>query len=399
MNLTSPFEPIAVKRLAGVALALLLSGCVSSKPKAPPPAEPFVFRSLDLEQQDSKGRPAWELRSPEARYDIVRQVAQARRPRGTVYKRGKANITISARSATVIGDGQAIQLEGDVVITLLGTNPVRITGEQARWVPSQSLMLIDRKPAALDRQSRITAQLATYYLDRDLIELRGSPVLEQWDRKAKAAAKTKPAALRVQTALVDWKPEQGNLKAPEQVRGLRRDNDGQLTLTASSLKGNLREGYVDLIAPVQVRDPKRKGWLNAQQTRWLINDQQLSSDQPFQGAFNKLQGQGRRFQVNLATSTVFIPAGCDLRQPGEELTAQRCQWNWPTGRFQAEGDVVLRRNTYKQITRSSQLRGSIGKDGAAVFSSPGAKVNSQFTLPPAQKGSKQPARSAPAVRF
>ena len=397
MNSASLFEPIAVKRLAGVAVALLMSGCVSSKPKVPPPAEPFVFKALDLEQQDPRGRPAWHLKSPEARYDIIRQVAQARQPRGTVFKRGKANITIRALSATVIGDGQAIQLEGDVVITLLGKNPVRITGEQARWIPSQSLMLIDRKPAALDRQSRITAQLATYYLDRDLIELRGAPVLEQWDSKAKA--KNKPAPLRVQTAQVDWKPEQGDLKAPQQVRGQRRDKDGQLNLTASALTGNLREGFVDLIAPVQVRDPKRKGWLNAQQTRWLINDQQLSSDQPFQGAFNKLQGEGQQFKVDLASSTVFIPAGCNLRQPGEQLTAQRCQWNWPTGRFQAQGDVVLRRNTYKQITRASQLRGSIGNDGTAVFSSPGAKVNSQFTLPPAQKGAKQPNRSAPAVRF
>ncbi len=389
-----------MKRLAGVGIALLIGGCVSSKPKAPPPAEPFVFKALDLEQQDSKGRPAWELRSPEARYDITRQVAQTRQPRGVIYKRGKPNITVSARSGTVLGDGQAIQLEGDVLITLLGDNPVRITGQQARWIPSRELMLIDRQPVALDRRSRISAQLATYYLDRDLIELRGQPVLEQWDGKAsKAASTNKPAPLRVQTALVDWRPEQGDLKAPQQVRGLRRDKDGQLNLTATSLNGNLREGYVDLMAPVQVRDPKRKGWLNAQQTRWLINDQLLSSDQPFQGAFNKLQGQGERFQVNLASSTVFIPEGCNLRQPGEQLTARRCQWNWPSGRFQAEGDVELRRATYQQVTRSAQLRGTIGKDGTAVFSSPGAKVNSQFTLPPQQKGGKQKSRSTPAVQF
>lgn len=389
-----------MKRLAGVGIALLIGGCVSSKPKAPPPAEPFVFKALDLEQQDSKGRPAWELRSPEARYDITRQVAQTRQPRGVIYKRGKPNITVSARSGTVLGDGQAIQLEGDVLITLLGDNPVRITGQQARWIPSRELMLIDRQPVALDRRSRISAQLATYYLDRDLIELRGQPVLEQWDGKAsKAASTNKPAPLRVQTALVDWRPEQGDLKAPQQVRGLRRDKDGQLNLTATSLKGNLREGYVDLMAPVQVRDPKRKGWLNARQTRWLINDQLLSSDQPFQGAFNKLQGQGERFQVNLASSTVFIPEGCNLRQPGEQLTAQRCQWNWPSGRFQAEGGVELRRATYQQVTRSAQLRGTIGKDGTAVFSSPGAKVNSQFTLPPQQKGGKQKSRSTPAVQF
>ena len=37
------------------------------------------------------------------------------------------------------------------------------------------------------------------------------------------------------------------------------------------------------------------------------------------------------------------------------------------GRFDAEGSVVLRRQAYKQITRSSRLQGQIGKDGTAVF--------------------------------
>ena len=384
-----------MKRLGWVAVALLLGGCVS-KPRVPPPAEPFVFRSLDLEQQDGKGRPAWDLRSPEARYDITRQLAQARQPRGRIFKRGKPNITISAASGTVIGDGEAIQLEGDVVITLLGKDPVRITGQQARWIPGRALMLIDRQPVALDRRSRVSAELATYYIDRDLIELRGKPVLEQWEKNKEAKRKTAP--LRVETAQVDWKPEQGDLRAPQLVRGTRRSADGQLNLTASSLQGNLRQGFVDLMAPVQVRDPKRKGWMNAQQTRWAINDQLLSSDQPFEGAFNKLQGQGRRFRIDLGTDTVFVPEGCQLRQPGEQLTARSCQWNWTTGRFEAEGNVELRRDTYKQITRSSELQGTIGKDGTAVFRSPGARVNSQFTLPPQQKG-QGPRRSTPPVRF
>lgn len=388
-----------MKRLAGVAIALLLGGCMGSKPRVPPPAEPFVFKRLDLEQQDPQGRPAWELRSPEARYDITRLLAQAREPRGTVYKRGKPRISISALRGTVIGDGQAIQLEGDVVITLLGKNPVRITGQQARWVPSRSLMLIDRQPAAVDRRSRISAQLATYYLDRDLIELRGQPVLEQWDEKGAKKREQQAAPLRVQTALVDWRPEQGEIKAPQPVRGLRRDNKVQLNLTAKALQGNLREGYVDLLAPVQVRDPKRKGWLNAQQTRWAIHDQQLSSALPFRGAINKLQGQGNAFKIDLASSTVFIPEACQLRQPGEELRAHRCQWNWPSGAFEAQGDVQLRRASYKQITRSSKLTGSIGNDGHALFRSPGSKVKSQFTLPPQQKGQAKPPRSTPPVQF
>ncbi len=380
-------------------MVVLIGGCVSSKPTAPPPPEPFVFKSLDLEQQDSRGEPAWELRSPEARYDLIRQVAQAREPRGQIFKRGKPSISIQATTATVIGDGQAIQLEGAVLITLLGKNPVRISGEQARWIPSQSLMLIDRQPVALDRQSRISAQLATYHLDRDLVELRGKPLLEQWSKQGKTDRPAGAAPLRVQTAQVDWRPEQGDLRAPQPVRGERRDRQSLLLLNASALQGNLRQGFVDLLAPVKVRDPKRQGWMNAQQTRWLINDQWLSSDQPFEGAFGKLQGRGNAFRVNLGTSTVFIPQACDLRQPGEQLTAQLCQWHWTSGRFLAEGAVELRRSTYRQITRSSLLTGSIGNDGTALFSSPGSKVKSQFTLPPQQKSRQRPQPAKPAVQF
>jgi LPS export ABC transporter protein LptC len=387
-----------VKRLTLAAVALLLGGCVT-KPRLPAPAEPFVFKALDLEQQDRRGKPAWELRSPEARYDITRQVAQAREPRGRIFKRGKTTITISARTGTVIGDGQAIQLEGDVQITLIGQNPVRISGEQARWIPAQSLMVIDRKPVATDRQSRITAQLATYHLDRDLVELRGQPVLEQWAKKGTAKRKTGAAPLRVQTTQVDWRPEQGDIQAPQLVRGERREGKSHLALTSKALQGNLRQGFVDLMAPVQVRDLKRKGWLNAQQTRWAINDQLLSSDQPFDGAFGKLKGRGQRFQINLETSTVLIPQGCDLSQPGEQLTAQRCSWNWPAGRFQAQGTVELRRKAYQQVTRSSQLNGTIGQDGTAVFTSPGSRVNTQVTLPPPQKRRSRPAPAKPAVQF
>lgn len=388
-----------MRRFAGLGVLLLLGGCVSSKTSTPPPPEPFVFKSLDLEQQDSRGEPAWELRSPEARYDLIRQVAQAREPRGQIFKRGKPSIRIQASSATVIGDGQAIQLEGAVLITLLGKNPVLISGDQARWIPSQSLMLIDRQPVALDRQSRISAQLATYHLDRDLVELRGKPLLEQWPKQGKMRRPPGSAPLRVETTQVDWRPEQGDLRAPQPVRGERRDRQSLLLLTSSALQGNLRQGFVDLLAPVKVRDPKRQGWMNALQTRWLINDQWLSSDQPFQGAFGKLQGRGQAFRVNLDTSTVFIPEACDLRQPGEQLTARVCQWHWPSGRFQAEGAVELRRSTYRQITRSSLLTGSIGKDGTAVFTSPGARVRSQVTLPPQQKNRQRPLPTRPAVQF
>ena len=386
-------KPSTPLRLLGLsALATGLVGCTTA-PKAPPPEEPFVFRALDLRQRDALGGPAWELRSPEARYDIVRQLAQARQPRGTIYKQGRPHITIRALSGTVIGDGQAIQLEGDVEITLLGANPVRITGDQVRWIPSQDLMVIDRRPSAIDRRTRIQAGLARYRIKADQLELRGTPVLEHWQQGAVPSA-----PLRVQTAWLNWRPEQGDLVAREPVRGVRRETNSQLELRAQGLQGNIRRGFVDLQAPVQVRDPKRQGWLNASTTRWAINDQLLSSDQPVQGGFKALRGQGKRWRVNLANSTVALDDGCRIEQPGERLSARQCLWNWPTGRFQAKGAVELDRSTYSQRTRAGLLLGRIGADGVAVFTAPGSRVNSRFTIPPQQRGPRAARRSDP-VQF
>ena len=429
--------------LAALTAATLLAGCVS-RTREPAPPEPFVFRSLDLRQQTRKGEPAWDLTSPEARYDLIRQLAQARQPRGAIYRRGKPHITISAFRGTVIGDGQAIQLEGDVVITLLGRNPVRITGDQARWIPRQNLMVIDRRPVATDRRSRISGEMANYLLDKDLVELRGAPLLEQWSRKQPDDGQRGPAPIRVKAISVDWKPEQGDLIAQGPVQGERftgkekpgketsgsgqpakekqardkpaKDNPGQasspptgspspsraqpdLLLTSTGLRGNLRQGFLDLLEPVRLRDAKGSTWLNARQTRWAINEEWLASDQPFEGAMKKLQARGNALRINLADETVLVPSACALNQPGEQLTADRCLWNWTSGRFDAEGSVLLRRQAYKQITRATRLQGQIGKDGTAVFTSPGSRVNSQFTLPPKgpQRPSKKPA--APPVTF
>jgi len=381
-----------------------------------------VFRSLDLRQQTRTGQPAWALTAPEARYDLNRQLAQARRPKGIVYRSGKPYLNLDAQRATVLGDGQAILLEGDVRIVLLGANPVRIYGDQARWLPRQNLMVIDRRPMATDRRSRISGDVARYLLDKDLVELRGAPLLEQWSRKQPAEGQRGRAPIRVKAVSVDWKPEQGDLVAQGPVQGERftgKDktkgphatdqhapdqhatgrSQPDLLLTSSGLRGNLREGFIDLLEPVRLRDSKGSSWLNARQTRWAINDEWLASDQPFEGAMKKLQARGNALRINLAEETVLVPSACTLNQPGEQLTADRCLWNWTSGRFDAEGSVVLRGQAYKQGTRSARLQGRIGKDGTAVFTSPGARVNSQFTLPP--KGERRPATkpAAPPVTF
>lgn len=401
---------LSAPTLIGAALAVGLAGCVSS-PREPAAPEPFVFRSLDLRQQNGTGEPAWDLTSPEARYDLIRQLAQARRPQGTIYRNGKPHITIKALRGTVIGDGQAIQLEGEVLITLLGRNPVRISGDQARWIPRDDLMVIDRRPVATDQRTRIRAQNARYLLAMDRVELRGSPVLEQWPKAVPAVSDRLPAPIRVQVSSVDWRPEQGSLLAPGAVQGERHaraeqaggqsstDARSDLLLTASGLRGNLREGFLDLLAPVRLRERGGRSWLQAEQTRWAFNAQLLASERPFEGLINNLSVRGDSLRIDLDRETVLVPRGCRLNQPGQQLSAERCLWHWDTERFLATGAVELRRSAYRQITRSSQLSGRIGREGTVEFASPGARVNSQFSLPAKDSSGPQEQRRRAPVQF
>lgn len=381
---------------------LLLAGCVS-RPRQPVAAEPFVFRSLDLRQQTGSGQPDWDLSSPEARYDLVRQLAQVRRPRGSVYRNGKPHITISAELGTVIGDGQAIQLEGDVRILVRGARPIQIRGDQLRWIPGERLMVIDRRPQASDQRFRIRAQLVRYRLDKDLLELRGAPLLEEWSNPQPLLAKRPSAPIRLHVASLDWRPDQGDLRAPGPVRGERFSATPKprqpLTLLASGLSGNLRRGYLDLLEPVRLQEGDGSGWLQARRVRWAIEEQWLASDQPFAGQLRNLRARGDGLRINLSDQTVLVPEGCRLDQPASQLSAARCLWHWPSGRFAAEGDVVLRRTAYQQITRASRLNGRIGASGQAEFFSPGGRVHSRITLPP-QPPRKQAATGAgPRVVF
>lgn len=394
------------RRCAALAGAALLAGCVS-RTREPAAPEPFVFRALDLRQQTGQGKPAWDLTSPEARYDLVRQLAQARQPRGVIYRRAKPHITVSALRGTVIGDGEAIQLEGDVQITLLGKNPVLIRGDQARWLPAQNLMVLDRRPSATDRTYRISAKQARYLLAEDLVELRGAPLLEQWSSRQDLRQERPPAPIQVRASTVDWRPEQGELVATGDVLGerfrqgrrARGSAAAELELTATGLRGNLRQGFIDLLEPVRLRDRPGSSWLHAGPTRWALQQQTLTSAVPFRGARQDLRASGQALRIDLAAESVLVPRGCRLWQPTELLTAQRCLWHWPSGRFEARGDVELRRTAYRQVTRSAQLTGRIGPAGEAVFSSPAARVQSRVTLPPKGAQRRSPTAGKPPVVF
>jgi LPS export ABC transporter protein LptC len=358
--LTLPF-PARSWRLSAL-LLLLLTGCGRSDVARETAPTPFVFRSLDLRQQDVFGRPNWELTSPEARYDLRRRVARALQPRGVIYSDGKPAYWGEASTGTVINDGAVILLEGRIRLQRLGKEPVMIQGSRVRWLPSRNLMEIDRHPEGFDPHTRLSAQRATFRLDKDTLELQGKPQLQRWAQAFdpfRANPVGAPQILVTVTSVL-WQPGSGALTARGPVLGERRppgsaSNRPLQTLTATSLVGNTQTQLFNLGPPVLFSDPAVAGGASA---------------------------RGKALQVDAAQHLVRIPSGCFLQQDGASLEARTCSWNWQTQAVTADGSVLLQRPASRQLTRGGVLRGQLGDKGAVVVTNPGGRVFSQFQVPP-----------------
>lgn len=373
-------------------LGLVPLGCSRPPTTFDDGSPPFVFRALDLKQQDDRGQPTWELTSPEARYDIRRRVAQARLPRGVIYVAGKPLYRLQASSGTVINDGEVIVLEGGVRVERHGPQPVLITARRARWLPSKKLLRIDRAPMAQDGLHRLAAQRALFHFDRDQLELEGAPQLERWANPSDPFSRqrlTKPEVVALPQRLT-WQPGDGSLVAEGPLR-IKRLPPGRppsalpQTITASGLDGNTRQQRYQLKAPVLLRDPSEKFDLDGQNLQLDGTAQSLSSDQAFSGHWKDLKIEGNSLLIQARQTTATIPIGCRLQRAGESLTARLCRWNWQDETLFAEGDVDYQRAAQRQRIQAGQLSGRLGPEGDFNVSTPGGRVISSFEVPRRQR--------------
>lgn len=380
----------------------LVVGCTRTAQLVDDSVPPFVFRSLNLRQQDTLGKAAWELISPEARYDVIRKISRAIDPRGIIYQDGRPVYELEATTGTVINDGELILLEGNIRLRQLGKNPLLIKATRLRWYPSEELMQIDRNPEAFDRQNRILADKARFLLDKQQLELRGKPELHRWSKRFEPLKdQSRPAPeLVIKASRADWQPNTGLLDVRGPLTAIRRPAPGSspdqkpMTLTASGLDGNTIQQKFELKGPVDVLDPAQSTTLQASRLRIDVKNNRIRSDQAFKGHRGDLRVRGQSLVVNGDQTTVWIPSGCEIDRPGERLRSQSCSWNWKTQAVSAQGSIRLQREANQQITRGGRLNGRLGKNGQLVITAPGAQVFSQFKLPQ-RSGPAKPQRPRP----
>ena len=356
-----------------VASLAVMTGC-QQQPVSNQQAPPFVLRSLSLNQRKPDGSRDWDLNSPEARYDLDSRTVRAKRPSGVLYKADQPGFRISADLATVLNDGELVVLEGNVRLQQLNQRRILIQGQRLVWTPDRSLMVLEQQPVAVDDDSRLTSPRLEYRTDTDKLVFQGPARLHRWDKRRTT---DHPPDTLIQVERGSWNLATGRLKAAGPVLGIRQPDR---SLLASRLEGNTKAGYLDLVEPVRVRLGETEEEIQAGRTRWNYERREFRSAKPFTAKFKAGEASGTGFILDEAATTVTVPRDCRLNQPGEQLRAQRCRWNWTTERVRAEGDVEVRREELQQVTRAPVLEGQIGEDGNLRFRGGAERVQSQIRL-------------------
>jgi LPS export ABC transporter protein LptC len=378
----------------GLGVVVLLSGCSGelSRTTAESGATPFVFRALNLRQQDLLGRPTWTLTSPEARYDIDSRIARSTEPRGTIFRDGQPAYRLSADSGIVVNDGALVLLEGDIRLEQLGAQPLLIQARRARWLPARNLLELDHRPEAFDGSNRITARRARYLFDQEELRLLNAPRVEHWSQRIDPfhpQKRGKPEIV-LQVRSASWFPRSGRLESNGPLRAWRLApaapqttaanlKSSDQTLTAAALFGNTREQRFTLTGPVKLLDPSQDLTLLARQ---------ISIDLPARVIRTTMPATEQ-------PSGLPADAGCLVRQRGDSLQARQCQWNWDSQIVIAQGAVQLRRQDHQQLTRGSLLIGTLGAEGRFRLSNPGGRVISRFAAPARPAQAPAPPRPAP----
>jgi LPS export ABC transporter protein LptC len=381
-----------------LAVTLLLTACGASPQASDRDGgpTPFVFRALDLRQQDLLGRPGWTLTSPEARYDLDSRIARADQPRGTIFRDGQPAYRLTASSGTVLNDGQLVLLEGNIRLEQLGVRPLLIQASRARWSPRRNLLELDRHPEAFDGSNRISSRRARYLFDQQKLEVTASPRFEHWKEAFDPFHPRVhgPPEIVVQSRAAHWSTRDGHLEASGPLKGRRLAPAGtEQTLTATALSGNTMEQWFTLMGPVQLRDPSRDLSFHARRIR-IDLPARLIRTEPSTAPLVPV-GAATPRSATAPLQTFPDHAGCLLEQRGDSLQADLCQWNWGSQNVLAKGSVALRRQEHRQLSRGTVLIGSLGDDGIFRLSSPGGRVVSRFEAPRAPQAPPPPPRPAP----
>ena len=149
-------------------------------------------------------------------------------------------------------------------------------------------------------------------------------------------------------------------------------------LTAASVQGNTKKNFIDLKAPVQFKLEEDDAVVDAGETRWYFERDQLSSKAPVSASLPKSDFRGVGFVIDIPSHTFTISNSCQVEQPDKNLRAQSCSWNWRNDLLTAAGNVNLNKSNSEQIIRTEQMETGFNRDGLIRFLPTSDQVKTQI---------------------
>lgn len=360
---------------------IISSGCLLASCASKPATQnqnqsstPFIFKSLDLKQRRPDGVRDWELTSPEARYNTAARTVRAKSPKGILYFEDKPSFMISAEHATVLNDGELVVLEGTIRLKRLGAEPLLIQGDRLIWRPALSTMVINQRPVALNRNSRIISNSLVFQQQSGQLLFSGATKLSRWE-------KNYSSTLNPQTVITAgnsrWNLNTGIIAA---VGPILAYQDNGRELTAASIQGNTKNNFLDLKAPVQFKLEQDDAIVNAGETRWNFERDELSSKAPVSASLPKGDVSGVGFIIDIRNNLLTISNSCEVAQLDKNLRAKSCTWDWGKDLLTAAGNVNLKESKTGQVQRAEQIDGALNQDGSIRFSPATDRVKTQIKL-------------------
>ena len=360
---------------------IISSGCLLASCASKPATQnqnqsstPFIFKSLDLKQRRPDGVRDWELTSPEARYNTAARTVRAKIPKGILYFEDKPSFMISAEHATVLNDGELVVLEGTIRLKRLGAEPLLIQGDRLIWRPALSTMVINQRPAALNRNSRIISNSLIFQQQSGQLLFSGPTKLSRWEKNYSSTLNPQTV---IKAGNSRWNLNTGIIAA---VGPILAYQDNGRELTAASIQGNTKNNFLDLKAPVQFKLEQDDAIVNAGETRWNFERDELSSKAPVSASLPKGDVSGIGFIIDIRNNLLTISNSCEVAQLDKNLRAKSCTWDWGKDLLTAAGNVNLKESKTGQVQRAEQIDGALNQDGSIRFSPARDRVKTQIKL-------------------
>lgn len=354
--------PIGQVRLLLLTLIVGLTGCGSfgqmigrSRPQ-PTPAEQrregVAFENVTLKQTDSQGQLLWQIQAEGATYTKDQKVARVRNIKGQLFQAGRLAFTIEAKEGEIQPESETIRLTGEIVTTDV-QEKTRLRGREVEWYPQADLLLVRRELQVSHPQAQASAQEARASSRKQTIEVQGDVVVNTRDPQLEI--KANHALWQVGQDLITADPQvQVRSLVPDQIAGRAVATRAKVDLNAKTVVLGPKAQVSLVTPPLEVA---------SSQLIWLLNQEQIKSEQPVQ-VWHRQQNvvvTANRSILDLADQRVNLLGEVEANglQKQATLKTDQLTWSIPSQEITAMGNVVYRQEQPRIDLQGPRATGKI----------------------------------------